>query len=136
MPRFHIKVFHAICMWLFQFGLVGLNFWIEIFYAAFSSQELTLYEFEKNQLAIILVCHWKYCLFSQFKNQGSIHKKLLLKWEGKNLSFGLCTAGIFTDYTVNTCGVRYPVWSKSLVLLLFLQNTRQEASVQSFCFKS
>lgn len=41
--------------------------WIEIFYAAFSSQELTVYEFEKNQLAIILISHWKYYFFHSLK---------------------------------------------------------------------
>lgn len=75
---------------------------IEIFYASFSSQELTIYEFEKNKLAIIFICHWKYCLFLLFKNQSSIHIKLFLKCEGKKLPFGLCTAGIFTDHGINT----------------------------------
>lgn len=31
--------------------------WIEIFYASFSSQEMTIYEFEKNHLVIIILAH-------------------------------------------------------------------------------
>lgn len=68
--------------------------------------------------------------------KGSIHIKVFLKWEGeKKLPFGLYTAGIFTDHGIKTWGMRYPLWWKPLVLLLFLQNTGQEASFSHFVSK-
>lgn len=140
LPRFHIKLsltFMPVACDYFNF------IWIVIFYAAFSSPEMTIYERSKISWLIFFSTFdiWNIVCFHSLKInvKSSIHMQLFPKWGVcvcVKLFFRLYIANTFTDCGINTKGVSYPIWAKPLVLLVLLWNTRQEANVQSLCIKA
>lgn len=132
LPRFHIKVLLSCHLHV----VASTSFWLKFFMLLFPAKSWLFMNLRKISWLSFSFAIGNIACFCCLKSEQYTYKIIFKMWGEKITLWFVYCRHFYRLWNKHTWGVRYSVWSKPPVLLLFLQNTRQEAIVQSLCFKA